>query len=136
MAERIYIGDNLTPKLAELRWKAAQLVRAGRLAKYNIRDGLLYVMLVGETRRYVIMNDADLEKHAPGGVQPSLENTGRNQHNARGSHNGRGAPGAYGQRGRSSGRGHQNSMSNNGEGNGNRRNNPWTGRSSELFNNN
>lgn len=60
--QRVYISENLTRQNSVLRGKATALKKAGRIANFSTRDGIVRVIAQEGGRPRPIFNDADLEQ--------------------------------------------------------------------------
>lgn len=58
---RIYVSDNLTKKNSTIRARAVVLKRTGVISGHTVRDGLVFVTLLGENRKREIHSIAELE---------------------------------------------------------------------------
>lgn len=62
--KRIFINENLGPDLRNLRSKALQLKKDGKLRGVFSRNGILYVKKVGDDKEIVVSTENDLKLHA------------------------------------------------------------------------
>lgn len=59
---RIFISDNLTKKNVAIRARAVELKRNGKIAHHTVRDGLVRVVLTGNSRRVPVSTVEELEE--------------------------------------------------------------------------
>lgn len=57
---RIFVGDNLTRKNSAIRKMASELRVDGKISAHGVRDGLIYVVLVGEEQRRIVKSIEEL----------------------------------------------------------------------------
>lgn len=83
--QRVYISDNLTNRNSVIRRRAKEHVDEGRLQKYSVRDGLVYVQLIGDDAKHPAMSERELDDLIAGRTHKANERAG-----ASGSFSGRG----------------------------------------------
>lgn len=70
---RIYVSDNLTRRNSTIRQRAAVLKRDGLIGGHTVRDGLVCVTLIGETRKRVMNSIGELDRLVSGEMDIDAE---------------------------------------------------------------